>query len=88
MLHLLFEKAKTLTLYGKNAYALQSTEIMNTVSLDAALNLADLAFSDANITAPREGVASYLDHNCFNGTHYQLESIQNFIFIHNPDYDQ
>jgi SAM-dependent methyltransferase len=79
---------KTLSLYGKNAYALQSTEIMNTISLDAALNLADLTFSDASITAPREEVASYLDNNCFNGTHYQLESIQNFIFIQNPDYDQ
>lgn len=76
---------KTLSHFGKNSYALQSIEIMNTLTVDAALNLADLILSDANIIAPRNEVISYFNHCCYNGTHYQLETIQNFIFINADD---
>jgi 2-polyprenyl-3-methyl-5-hydroxy-6-metoxy-1,4-benzoquinol methylase len=71
----------TLSNYNSKSYAIISIEIMNSINVEPMLHVAGLMLFDAGIKAKSDALSSYLMSNAYNGTHYQLEMNQNFIFV-------
>lgn len=67
--------------YEDKAYALSSIEIMNSVTVWPMMHVVSLMLFDAEITVDNVTLSSYLQDNNYNGSHYQIDMMQNFLFV-------